>query len=303
VELLHRPERQGKMAAINRALPHCRGEIIVFSDTNNRYDADTLRALVAPFADPAVGLVSGAKSIRQSGRSLDAAEGLYWRYESRIKTLETQLGSTVSAVGEVLALRKTLYTPPPDDVINDDFYLLLETIRQGYRAVYAPRARSTEYASASAGDEITRRTRIVAGRWQAIFMAPRMLSWRRPVVAWQIVSHKFSRPLVPLGMLAALLANLAAVIWPPAGGQLGLLWLAPPFNWILLIGQIAFYALALIGIAFKPGGRIGKVLYLPTFLLNSNLAAVIGAYHYATRRSTVLWERVARHQEDGKKPA
>src|SRR5215207_2484464 len=28
----HRPEREGKMAAINRAVPMCHGEIVVFSD-------------------------------------------------------------------------------------------------------------------------------------------------------------------------------------------------------------------------------------------------------------------------------
>ena len=39
VELSYSPLRRGKMAAINRAIPQARGEILVFSDANNMYDS------------------------------------------------------------------------------------------------------------------------------------------------------------------------------------------------------------------------------------------------------------------------
>ncbi|HLO18013.1 MAG TPA: glycosyltransferase, partial [Anaerolineales bacterium] len=65
IELLFQPERRGKMAAINRALPHARGEIIVFSDANNYYPADTVRNLIRPFGNPKVGAATGAKVIDQ----------------------------------------------------------------------------------------------------------------------------------------------------------------------------------------------------------------------------------------------
>ena len=65
IELLHQPQRQGKMAAINRAMPYVRGEIVVFSDANNYYLSDTIQKLVSPFSDPAVGAVSGAKSKKE----------------------------------------------------------------------------------------------------------------------------------------------------------------------------------------------------------------------------------------------
>ena len=52
VKLLYQPERQGKMAAIIRAMPSASGEIIVFSDANNFYQPDTLKKLVAPFSNP-----------------------------------------------------------------------------------------------------------------------------------------------------------------------------------------------------------------------------------------------------------
>ena len=63
VRLLHAPERQGKAAALIRAMPHATGDIVVFSDANSLFRPDAVRRLVRPFADPAVGAVSGAKCI------------------------------------------------------------------------------------------------------------------------------------------------------------------------------------------------------------------------------------------------
>jgi len=90
VELVHRPARAGKMAAINRAMEQARGEVVVFSDANNRYLPDALREMARPFADPAVGAVTGRKTVAAED-GLGYSEGLYWRYESKIRSWETRL--------------------------------------------------------------------------------------------------------------------------------------------------------------------------------------------------------------------
>ena len=293
VELVHSPERRGKTAAINRAVPLARGDVIVFSDANNFYSPSALRELVAPLSDPSVGAVSGAKTIERGDGALGESEGLYWKYESFIKMQETRLGSCLGVAGEILAIRRELFEPLPERVINDDFYIAMRIIRRGYRVVYAPRARSTELASVSAGDEVARRSRIVAGRYQAITLAPKLLPFRRPVVIWEVLSHKFLRPLVPLAMAGAAITNVIALIQPPATGP-ALLRLAPPINWMLLLAQAAFYALAWLGNRTGHDGKLGKALYVPAFLLNSNLAAVIGLYRFATGRQTNLWQRARR---------
>ena len=46
--------RVGKASALNAAVGIATGEILVFSDANSLYALDALRALVAPFADPAL---------------------------------------------------------------------------------------------------------------------------------------------------------------------------------------------------------------------------------------------------------
>jgi cellulose synthase/poly-beta-1,6-N-acetylglucosamine synthase-like glycosyltransferase len=291
IELSYRPQRQGKMAAINHAMQQAHGEIIVFSDANNLYNPNALRLLVAPFADPTVGAVSGAKRIVRGDSPLGDAECFYWQYEAFIKGQETRLGCCTAVVGEMFAIRRHLFDYPPEQVINDDFYMAMRCIQRGYRVVYAAQASSMERISLSSRDEITRRSRIVAGRYQALVLAPKLLPWRRPLLLWQVLSHKMLRPLVPLAMLGAVLSNLLAVVYPASAAS-SWLFLSPPVNWIVLLLQTCFYGLASLG--GRVGGRVGKVLYLPTFLVNSNLAALLGLWRFLRRRHTPLWQRVPR---------
>lgn len=287
VELNYTPQRQGKMAAINRAMPKARGSIVVFSDANNLYDIQALRELVKPFADTAVAAVSGAKIIVKDGSSLGHSEGLYWRYESFIKKQETCLGSCIGVAGEIFALRRDLFEFPPNNIINDDFYMAMRLIKRGYRVVYAPQARSYEYVSTSAKDEIVRRSRIVAGEYQSISLTGQLLPWPQPLVVWQIISHKYLRPLVSLAMIAALLTNVIIVMQRKSG-----------LYGLLLGVQIIFYLLAALGQWRQWGGLMGKLLYLPTFLVNSNWAALVGLARFLSKRQTTLWQRAQRPQQD-----
>ena len=296
VELSYQPERSGKMAAINRAIPRVHHEIVLFSDANNLYSKDTLRELVKPFSDPKVGAVSGSKNIIGSGDALTKADSLYWRYESYIKVQETRLGSCTGVSGEILAIRYSLYQPPPDRAINDDFFIALGILRQGYRLIYAPKARSFERSSLTEQDEALRRSRIVAGRYQAMLMSAQLLPWRSPLLVWQIISHKFMRPLVPLAMIVALIANLLILAIPSDSLEHGLLYLGRSYGLVMLMLQLAFYVFAWLGNLLHGRGLIGKLLYLPAFLVNSNFSAVHGLISFLTGRQTTLWHRVRRRE-------
>lgn len=295
VKLLHQPERKGKMAAINRAMPEATGEIIVFSDANNFYKPDTIQKLVQPFIDPQVGAVSGSKTIQKGDGELGNSEGLYWKYESFIKKQESRVSSCTSVAGEILAIRKKLYSTPPNYIINDDFFSAMQVLRQGYRIVYAQDAQSTERISPSAKDEITRRKRINAGRYQAISMSFGLLP-KKTILIWQIVSHKYLRPLVPFFMMIVLLMNFLAVFIPyPRPNHW--LYLSSPFGAVFLTLQVVFYLMAVIGMKIekKQGDhRLRLLLYLPTFLVNSNLAALQGFFQFMKGEQGHLWQKVER---------
>jgi cellulose synthase/poly-beta-1,6-N-acetylglucosamine synthase-like glycosyltransferase len=294
IELSYIPERNGKMAAIVRAMSLAQGEIIVFSDANNMYDPQAIKALVAPFCEKNVGATNGAKLIIEDGRNLSSAEGLYWKYESAIKQNETRFSTCTSSVGEIMAIRKELFQTPEKNIINDDRYMVFDLIKRGYRVVYTPAARSYEFVSKTAQDEIDRRSRMTAGAYQTMAMSTRLLPFNRPVVLWQILSHKYFRTYVPFAMLIAFFANLALVIWPARQPGPALFTLAYPIAWIFFALQVAFYALAILGNLVPFSGKIGKLLYIPVFLVNSNIAALLGLYSFLTNKRQHLWKRVNR---------
>lgn len=294
VKISYDSVRQGKMAAINHAMLLAQDEIVVFSDANNFYAPNALIELVRPFSDVRVGGVSGAKTINADQDALGDTEGLYWKYESLIKKQETRLGCTVGASGEILGIRRKLFTPPPPEIINDDMFIAFSIIRAGYDMVYVPTARSFERMTFSEREEIVRRTRIFAGLYQTMRMSLSLLPFHRPVIVWQIVSHKYLRALIPFAMVGAWITNLLVLFYPQAEGSLHWLFLAPPYGKLFLVLQSCFYLSAIVGKKLKLGGKLGKLLNIPVFLVNSNFAALRGFQRYLTGQQTVIWKKAAR---------
>jgi len=290
VEVLHRPERRGKMAAINRALEWATGEIVVFSDANNRLLPDAVAEIVRPFADPTVGAVTGRK-VATGESGLGFSEGAYWRYETHLRRMEDRLGCTVGVNGELLAIRRELFRPAPDCVINDDQWLAHQVIKGGHRVAFRPEAVSTEAVSGSAAAEAERRSRMVAGQWQVFGRLHREIPWRRPLVAWMLLSHKIFRPLVPFAMIAALVAAVAAVATAAEGGAFAL---GNPWGVTALGAQVAFYAAAAMPKMLRR--LVGRAGYLPRFLVDSNAAALRGLWRHVTGGQSAAWERVPREQ-------
>jgi biofilm PGA synthesis N-glycosyltransferase PgaC len=293
VELSYIPDRNGKMAAIVRGMNDARGEIVIFSDANNMYDSQAVRELILPFSDPHVGATTGAKFIIEDGRDLSSAEGLYWKYESFIKKSESSLDSCVSSVGEILAIRGSAFVAPTEKIINDDHYIILKILRQGYRVIYTPLARSFEKVSQTAHDEVERRTRMNVGLFQTIAMSGQLLPFKRPLLVWQIFSHKYSRAFVPFAMLLAFFSNLVILLAFQTEGfrQSPLIFSVMSLCFVL---QLIFYTLALIGTRYKSGGWMGKLLYLPVFLVNSNYAALGGFFNFFANKQSHVWKRVNR---------
>ncbi len=288
VEVLWDPQRRGKMAALNRAMAHATGTVVVFSDANCRYRHDALREMAAPFADPSVGVVTGAKTV-SADDGLGYSEGLYWRYESAIRRAETRLGCSMGVNGEIFAVRRSLFSPAPAWVVNDDAWIAMEVVKAGYRVVYNHRAVSIEEVSSSAAEESERRTRIIAGHLRQ-YSRLSAYPWRRPVVLWQLASHKLARPILPFAMAAAFAsAGLAALL--PAGRS-GPAALAPPVAAAAFGAQGAFYALALVG--DRLGTRIGRVAYVPKFLLDSNIAQLNGWLRHLRGGQSPVWQMAER---------
>jgi cellulose synthase/poly-beta-1,6-N-acetylglucosamine synthase-like glycosyltransferase len=272
VRVLAYAKNRGKMAVLNAAIPELRGEIVVFSDASSMLAPDSLRRLVENFADPAVGAASGLYQVlRPADVTIGASENLYWRYETFLKTQESQLASTLGGHGQLHAIRKTLYPFPPSETINDDYVIPVSVLSRGFRAVYEPAALVSEEAREMTG--FARRIRIMAGNLQQLRNLPQLLRPLQPLSLFFFVSHKVVRLIAPFAMLAALVANLCL--------------LGSTLYAALFLAQLAFYALA----AFGFSGRLRpRALTLPFYFCMVNAAAFFGLYHALTRRKSMAWK-------------
>lgn len=284
VRVEHQAERRGKLHAIQRVLPLAEGEIVVSTDANALLNPESLRMMMRHFGDPEVGCVAGEKRILTGEKDVSAGEGLYWRYESFLKRLDSRMGAVMGAAGELLAFRRACYEALPPDTILEDFVLSMRLVQQGFRVVYEPEAYALEAASLSIGDEFKRKARIVAGGWQAAFRLKGLLWPSRPLVTFQYVSHRLLRWLfVPLLLPLVLVSNAVLASHGP-GLYRGLLW-----------AQGAFYLAACYGALVQRGGRRARWYYLPFYFVFMNVAALAGAWRFWTGGQAVTWEKARRY--------
>ncbi len=184
----------GKWNALNRGLAEARGEIIFFTDVRQRLAPDSLRNLIARFADESVGCVSGELEIPGQG------PGLYWRYEKFIRKRQARLDSVIGATGAIYAQRRALCGPLPPDTLLDDVHFPMQAFFAGYRVVFEERARAWDEPTAL-DREYQRKVRTLAGNYQLIAAFPALLTPRNRML-FHFLSHKFARLLLPFALLS-----------------------------------------------------------------------------------------------------
>ena len=279
VRLLHKPERKGKAAALNRAVPLTGAEIIVFSDANTFFRKDALRNLMRNFADPRVGCVAGRKGIQPHPTAgVSAGESLYWRYENHLKRCDSAIGSVMGAPGEIFAIRREAWDPLEEDLLIEDFVLSLRVVEKGWRAVYDQEAVTWEEGTSNLRGEWLRRTRIAAGGIQSFFRLPGLLHPRQGLNAFQYISHRMLRWVLTPGLFVVLLLSNAGLVCLPV------------YRYVLSL-QLLFYALALIGFLRIRGGRTADVCRVPFYVSLLNAAALVGAYRYVRGKQPVTWRK------------
>lgn len=214
--------RQGKSAAQNQAIPQCRGEIIVLTDAGTRFERTTVKNIVCYFADARIGCVTGCVKLRPHIYSgISTGHQRYWRAEQRLRMLESRLGLLHTCSGQVMAFRRSLFTPFPAHV-DEDGIIPLDILRQGYRVVQASNAIAYDTFPSTLRGELTARVRMTLRNWPCTVSALRVLTpVRAPGMALAICSHKILRWLTPYILCAIFLVNMLlirdsgfyAIIW------------------------------------------------------------------------------------------
>lgn len=288
LSVYHAIERKGKTGAINRGMNYVNTSIVIFSDANSILNTEAIRLIINEFEDPKVGCVAGEKRIisKDKDNAVNAGEGIYWKYESRIKRCESEVNSALGAVGELFAIRTELFDPIENDTILDDFMISLRIAQKGYKIKYVPEAYATERASINIHEELKRKTRIAYGGFQSIARLKSLLNpLKKPFLTFQYISHKVLRwALVPFSILFVFFINL---------------YLAWDVNWkgfyaIFFYLQILFYLFVFIGSVLQSKKTNLKIFFAPYYLFIMNLSEIIGLIRFLKKKQSVNWERAKR---------
>lgn len=278
VRLIRSDVRIGKPRMLQRLASEASGAVFVFTDCDTIFRRDTIRELVAPFADPRIGCTDGSKLNSLQG---ETCESVYWRYECLVRSLCSRLGALLGATGAVFALRREAFRPLAADR-SDDFELGVMARILGYSAVYNPMAVAMEPAPDDTR-QYSRMIRIVS--WMSI--SGFKLFWRslaagRPGIAVQILVHKMIRWIT--GYLLVAVTAAAAFLWH-----------SPPYR-AAFLALSAFHLLAAAG--YLSRGRLPGKLLFPYYFWLMNGASMIGLARALAGRPVEKWDRAPRKKAE-----
>ncbi len=276
ITLVTLPSRGGKSNALNQAVPRAKHDVLVFSDAATLFAPDAVREMVQHFADPRVGVVCGALQFQASAESRQT-EGLYWRYESLLRLMESRIGVTLTASGAIYALRRECFVPLSADTLVEDLVVPMTARRLGFRVLYDPNARGTDFAAPTVAGEFSRRVRIATGSFRAL--GGLLRGPLDPVTAFAFVSHKLLRWMLPFLLIGMLVTSATMV--------------DSPLYRALFVLQVLFYAWALAGYLLRP--RIQRIRYalVPYYLLAIHVAFLVGFVRYLCGRREIEWRQVS----------
>ena len=290
IRLEHEDQRRGKTAALNRVVSEARNEILIFSDANTFLNEEATRNITRHYRNPNVGGVAGEKKVIALNNNEDevgAGEGLYWKYESALKKIDSDFHSVVGAAGELFSLRRDLYEHVSDTVILDDFIISMGVVLKGYSVRYEPDAYAMELPSFSIKDEQKRKVRIAAGGFQALVMLKRAFYfWKYPRVSFLYVSHRVLRwTLSPLCLVLALISNGF------------LLFSNMVFFKVSFAAQALFYVMAFLGSRQPANAKGPKPFRLAYYFVFMNLSVIMGFVRFLKGKQSSAWEKARRNQQ------
>jgi cellulose synthase/poly-beta-1,6-N-acetylglucosamine synthase-like glycosyltransferase len=279
VRLIEFTERRGKAAALSRAIAQLQSEIVVLSDANTQLDPSAIRKLAGWFNDPAVGVVCGRLVLVDPSNGYNA-DSFYWKFETILKQSEARLGALLGANGAIYAIRRSMFIPPPDGTLVDDFAIpLLIKLRHGCSIIFDSQAIAHEETAMDLREEFRRRVRIGTGNFQNLALLWPLLSPRRGFIAFSFFSHKLLRWLCPFFLIAILISSIALA--------------DRSFYLIVLLAQFALYVIA-AGAMISPRTQLPKALRLAAMFANMNVALLAGFVRWCLPSSQKTWQPTAR---------
>lgn len=223
----------GKPAGVNAGVQASTSDVVVLCDARQRFQRDTIPKLLAWFADPETGAVSGSLEIEASAGGLGKGVDAYWKLEKAIRQMESDLDSSVGCTGAVYAIRRMAFQPMPEDTLLDDVVAPMEIAKRGYRIRFDSTALAFDPQTLDGSKESRRKMRTLAGNFQMLARYPEwLLPWGHRLW-WKLALHKYLRLLGPLLLVVLLFSSFMLI--------------HRPFHALTFLAQVVCYLLAVIG--------------------------------------------------------
>lgn len=281
VRLFEYQQRGGKMSVVNRLVSEATGEICVFSDISELFDADAVLKLVRHFADRQIGAVTGNHLYDPEKSGMGIGTRFYWRFQRLLQSIESRLYTICMCDGTIYAARREWYVPPTANTINDDVAVPLGIILQGKRVIFESKAVARGKVLQQTRRFFRQKIRSQSGKYQNFFRFPGMLLPWPPARFWIYLSHSIMPVLVPWFMLLALFTNvlLAASLDSPL------------FLWLLIL-QMGFYALAILGSLADRFNWYLPLTAIPFYFVTANIGSIFGFFAFLGGAQSAAWRKV-----------
>ena len=282
-------DRRGKSGVLNKLYDEIArtgisdSDIFILTDANVMFTRDCLYEMTKHFKNHSIGQVAANilnKGQKQKG--ISNQESSYIQRENRIKYQEGLIwGAMQGAFGACYAMRADCFTHIPPNFLMEDFYISMNILQKGKKAISELKAICYEDVSDEVSEEFKRKTRISTGNYQNLSIYWPMM-FRFDAVAFCLFSHKVIRWAGPFIII--------------------LIWISSVFLSI----SVSFYLLACIGLSLSfmsPlldrlleifGIRFAILRYVSYFYL-MNIALLYGLYKYINGTTSSAWNPTKRN--------
>lgn len=277
--------RNGKPSIINQLKEKAEGEVLIITDANVMFTADTIFDLVKHFKNESIGLVdTNMKNWRMKREGISYQEKSYINREVSIKHDEGKLwGAMMGPFGGCYAIRKKLYQPVPTTYLVDDFYICMNVLKSGAKAINDLDAVVFEDVSNKISEEFRRKVRIATGNFQNLRKFFFLLWPPTSGLGFAFLSHKVLRWLGPILLLTALITNI-------------MLYEVNNVYKLLLWCQLGSYTVPLVDTVLKKI-KINNVIFrFITHFYSMNLALLVGMLRFMRGVKSGIWEPTKRMQ-------
>ncbi len=277
--------RTGKAQIINQLAEESATEILVPTDANIVFHAQTISNLVRWFSNDEIDIV-GSNIVYMSppDKGIAKQEDYYLNRENRIKTYESILyGTAMGIEGGCYAIRRSAFRSIPKNYFMEDFFQSMQVLQRNKKVLVDENSVVYEDVSTDIREEYKRKTRISIGNFQNLKHFSGVLIKQTFPLGFVFFSHKVLRWITPFFLIIMFFSALQLAF----SGSMFFQWLTTiAMTWMLLT---LMHAKSMI--------KLSRKLAFAAHFLYMNIALFHGFIIFNKGIQSNVWQPTKRNQD------